>query len=215
MKINELIVENEQLDELNLKGLGTGLGKAIGGAAGGVVQGAKNVWSGMKQGYAGAQQALAPDNSGSAGTAPATGGQSAPKQSPAATSAGATDANVAGGEVASNNLLARAKQGTTQDPNAQQPATAPAEPAPAQQPAAAEPAAPAANAAPAAVDMKAGEIVKGLQDVWGKATASQGSQTAAPAVQQQIKAMAKAAGMTGQTVEGRVKFNSKFLGMEI
>jgi len=135
MKINELLVENQQLDELNLKGLGTGIGKAIGGVAGGVVQGAKNVWTGMKQGYAGAQQALAPDDAG--GTAPAA---TTPASAPASAPAGGTSPAQTGGtgEIAANNLLARAKQGTTQDPAAQQ--TAPAAQTPAAQPADAGPA---------------------------------------------------------------------------
>ena len=81
---------------------------------------------------------------------------------------------------------------------------------------AAEPAAPAAP-----VGMKADEIVKGLSDVWGKARASQDSKTGAPAVQQQIRAMGKEAGMAGQTFENKkstrpvVEFRSNFLGMQI
>jgi hypothetical protein len=65
--------------------------------------------------------------------------------------------------------------------------------------------------------MKADEIVKGLSDVWGKARASQDSQTSSPKVQQQIKAMGKEAAMTGQTIaeSKRVGFRSNFLGMEI
>ena len=80
MRINELLIEQEQLDELNLKGLGQGIGKAVGTAAGGIVQGAKNVWSGAKQGYAAGQAALAPstdpaaaDPAATGSTAPATG----------------------------------------------------------------------------------------------------------------------------------------------
>jgi hypothetical protein len=78
---------------------------------------------------------------------------------------------------------------------------------------------PAAPAPP--VGMKADEIVKGLSDVWGKARASQDSMTGAPAVQQQIRAMGKEAGMAGQTFENRkskksvVEFRSNFLGMKI
>jgi hypothetical protein len=129
MKINEVILTEDQLDELNLKGLGTGLGKAIGGAAGGVVQGAKNIWTGMKQGYTGAQQALAPDDAGS--TAPAGG--SAPAAAPTQATGGAaggaaggtTPAQTGGaGEVAGNDLLNRAKQGTAQDPKQSADATA-------------------------------------------------------------------------------------------
>ena len=221
MRINDLLVENEQLDELSLAGIGRGIGAAAGAIGRGVgnVQGA---WQGAKAAYnqnkdtaankaarnvahgGGAQMSKtgAPGGTAQQPAAPAPQGQAAP----------ASNQQVSGGEVASNNLLARAQQGTTQDPNAQQPAGTPAPAQPAAQPAAAPAAQPAAPAAPA--DMKAGEIVQGLQDVWGKATASKGSQTSAPAVQQQIKQMAKDAAMAGQTVES-VKFRSNFLGMDI
>lgn len=92
MRINELLIEQEQLDELNLKGLGQGIGKAVGTAAGGIVQGAKNVWSGAKQGYAAGQAALAPstdpaaaDPAATGSTAPATGSGGAVATAPAAT----------------------------------------------------------------------------------------------------------------------------------
>jgi hypothetical protein len=62
MKINEIILEQEQLDELNLKGLGTGLGKVPGAVAGAAWQGAKNVWNGAKQGFQAGQNALKPDD---------------------------------------------------------------------------------------------------------------------------------------------------------
>lgn len=68
--------------------------------------------------------------------------------------------------------------------------------------------------------MKASEIVDALDKVWSKATADQGSQTSSPQVQQKIIAMAKTAGMTGQTFEGKypkqvVGVYSKFLGENI
>lgn len=53
------------------------------------------------------------------------------------------------------------------------------------------------------------EIAKELDQVWQQARASQESQTSAPQVKRQIIAMAKDAGMTGMTIEG--KFYSKFL----
>lgn len=68
MKINELILEQDQLDELNLAGLGQGIGKAAGAIAGGAVQGAKNLWKGAKQGYAIGQNALKPDGTPASGT---------------------------------------------------------------------------------------------------------------------------------------------------
>jgi hypothetical protein len=263
MRINELILEQEQLDELSLAGIGRGIGAAAGAVGRGVgnVQGA---WQGAKaaftQGKAGAADKAARNVAHGGGAAmdktgaPATAPSTAPATTPAAPASGG---NVPGGEVASNNLLARAQQGTTQDPNATQPAapqytdaereahkaaggkydmktgqmippTAPAggetPPAPGAAPDPAAPAAPAAEPAPAEpeapaapVGMKADEIVKGLSDVWGKATASQDSQTSSPKVQQQIRAMGKQAAMAGQTIaeSKRVGFRSNFLGMDI
>ena len=132
MRINELILE-QQLDELNLKGLGTGLGKAVGAVAGGAVQGAKNVWSGAKQGYQAAQQAMAPD--GADTSSAASGGWGTPTPTtpaPTTNTPAPAPTNTGGpGEVASNNLLARAQQGTTQDPAAQTATTPPAPTTPA------------------------------------------------------------------------------------
>lgn len=66
MRINELILEKQELDEISLSQVGsaigkgaTAIGKGIGGAAGGAVQAGKNFWQGMKAGYAGAQQSVA------------------------------------------------------------------------------------------------------------------------------------------------------------
>ena len=103
MRINELLAEQEQLDELSLKGLGQGIGKAVGAAAGGIVQGAKNVWSGAKQGYAAGQAALAPgadpaaDPAAAGSTAPATGSGGAVATPPAGQAPAATPP--AGGEA--------------------------------------------------------------------------------------------------------------------
>ena len=229
MRINELILEQQQLDELNLKGLGQGIGKAIGGVAGGAVQGVKNVWSGMKQGYQSGQDALKPDGTPAAAPAATTG--TAP-----AGNAPAGNAGTAPNEIGGNNLLARAQQGTTQDPNAPKQPAPQGEQPPAQgqeapaAPTAQEPAAPASGA-PAAQEpaapagppaMKAAEIVQGLNDIWSKATANQDSQTSSPQVQQQIIAMAKQAALAGRKIENRkhtrpavVEFHSKFLGMSL
>jgi hypothetical protein len=233
MRINELILEQEQLDELSLAGIGRGIGAAANAVGRGVghVQGA---WQGAKAAFNQAKDATA--NKAARNVAHGGGAQMdktgattpAPVAKTPVPTTPAKDSGYAGpGEVGSNDLLARARQGTTQDPNAQQ--AAPEQPAPTPSPTdavpttptaqpeapAAEPTAPAAPAAP--VGMKADEIVKGLSDVWGKARASQDSKTSAPAVQQQIKQMGKEAGMAGQTIaEGkRVGFRSNFLGMEI
>jgi len=242
MRINELILEQEQLDELSLAGIGRGIGAAAGAIGRGVgnVQGA---WQGAKAAFnqgkdATANKAARNVAHGGGAAMGKTGAPAAPATAPtAAPTAPAGDGNIVGGEVASNNLLARARQGTTQDPNATPPAAPaaggqPAPTAPAASPTdavpaagAAAPAAPAAPEAPAAepaapaapAGMKADEIVKGLSDVWSKATASQDSQTSSPKVQQQIKAMGKQAAMTGQTIaeSKRVGFRSNFLGMDI
>jgi hypothetical protein len=240
MRINELILEQQQqLDELNLKGLGQGLGKAIGGVAGGAVQGVKNVWSGMKQGYQSGQDALKPDGTPAAPSAPSTGGAPAAPTSTGTAPTGnapVSNAGTAPNEIGGNNLLARAQQGTTQDPNAPKQPAPQGEQPPAQgqeapaAPTAQEPAAPA-GAAPAAQEpaapagppaMKAAEIVQGLNDIWSKATANQDSQTSSPQVQQQIIAMAKQAALAGRKIENRkhtrpavVEFHSKFLGMSL
>jgi hypothetical protein len=70
MKINEIILEQEQLDELSLKGLGTGLGKVPAAIAGAAFQGAKNVWNGAKQGFQAGQNALKPDDTASTQSSP-------------------------------------------------------------------------------------------------------------------------------------------------
>jgi hypothetical protein len=51
--------------------------------------------------------------------------------------------------------------------------------------------------------MPADEIVKALSTFWDQVKANQDSKSGAPAVQQQIKQMAKDAAMTGQTFESK------------
>jgi hypothetical protein len=205
MRINELILEQEHLDELSLAGIGRNIGAAAGMVGRGVgnVQGA---WQGAKAAFTQGK-----DNAANkAARNVAHGGKAAMSKAgaPAAAPAPSGDGNIVGGEVASNNLLARARQGTTQDPNARPAATPPAPSA-----------TPPAGTAPAAATagMKPSEIVQGLSDVWGKARASQDSKTSSPAVQQQIRQMGKEAGMAGQTIaeSKRVGFRSSFLGIEI
>lgn len=233
MRINELILEQDQLDELSLAGIGRGIG-AVSNAIGRGVGNVQGAWQGAKAAFNQGKDATA--NKAARNVAHGGGAQMnktgattpAPTATPTAPPAPSTGDGYAGpGEVGSNDLLARARQGTTQDPNAQQTAPQPTAPAPSSTDAvpttqtpqpeapAAEPEAPAAPAAP--VGMKADEIVKGLSDVWGKARASQDSKTSAPAVQQQIKQMGKEAGMAGQTIaeSKRVGFRSNFLGMDI
>jgi hypothetical protein len=74
--------------------------------------------------------------------------------------------------------------------------------------------APAAEEPPKATAMKGDQIAGELKGVWDKASADQGSMTGSPQVQQQIIAMAKAAGLAGRKIEGK-QFYSKFLGKDI
>jgi hypothetical protein len=65
MRINELIVESQEIDEVSLAGIGRGIGKAanmagkaVGGAVGGTVAAAKQFGSGVKQGYQGTRNTV-------------------------------------------------------------------------------------------------------------------------------------------------------------
>lgn len=231
MKINELILEHP-VDE----GVGQAIGKAWGGlarGAGAVAGGLAGTWDAAKQGYAAGKSAVAgtPNPNASApaggtatppapgGTAPAGGGNApAASGSTAPTQGNAPTELPAGGKGTGQNFDPQTGKPISQYGQQQQGETPPAPggttpPAPGGNAPAAEPAAPAG--------MKADEIVKGLSDVWGKARASQDSMTGAPAVQQQIRAMGKEAGMAGQTFENRkskksvVEFRSNFLGIVI
>lgn len=100
MRINELIVESQQIDEISLAGIGKGIGKAanvagkaVGGAVGGTVAAAKQFGQGVKQGYQGSKATVGggTDPAQAATGTPATSGTaSAPTQS--ATSAPTTSA---------------------------------------------------------------------------------------------------------------------------
>ena len=72
----------------------------------------------------------------------------------------------------------------------------------------------AAEEPPKATAMKGDQIAGELKGVWDKASADQGSMTGSPQVQQQIIAMAKAAGLAGRKIESR-QFYSKFLKQNI
>jgi hypothetical protein len=183
MRINEIILEQEQLDELSL----AGIGKNIGAAAGMVGRGVGNVkgaWQGAKAAY--------------------TQGRDS--------SARIAARNVAGGgnaRVTRTPPTGTPPTGTPPTPTGTPPTGTP--PTPTGTPPTGTP----PTGTP--VGMKADQIVKGISDVWGKARASQDSQTSSPKVQQLIKAMGKEAGMTGQTIaeNKRVGFRSNFLGMDI
>lgn len=145
MRINELIVESQQIDEISLAGIGKGIGKAanvagkaVGGAVGGTVAAAKQFGSGVKQGYQGASNAVgggqapttAPAGTTSAptGTAPVT--TSAPQtttpattppgttqQQPAATAPVASPTQLKAPPVAPGSLDGIKKAYSTLDPN--------------------------------------------------------------------------------------------------
>jgi hypothetical protein len=160
MRIHELVLENDQLDELTARGVGRGIGKV----AGHTVRGTSDFFSGIKQGYKQARSGTAPASSGTPSSAAQSG-------------VGTTSSGTA-----------PASSGT--------------------------PSSAAQSSAPPA--MKAVEIVKDLDGVWQKATADQGSETTSPQVQNQIRTMAKQAGLTGQTIkENKVGYSSKFLGITI
>jgi hypothetical protein len=69
------------------------------------------MWDAAKKGFAAGRSTVAAAGDDDPSAAPAAGGSA-----PAA--GGSTNTGIPGSEVGTNNLLARAKQGTTQDPNA-------------------------------------------------------------------------------------------------
>jgi hypothetical protein len=216
MKINELILEQKQLDELNLKGLGTGLGKAVGAVAGGAVQGAKNIWSGAKQGYDVGQNALKPDGTtNQSGIAQAA--QQGYQQGQQALAPN-TSPNTAGSSTA---VPGNSTGNTAPQPNAQ--TTAPAA-APAKQGKVGVPAGKqAVDQAVATVqsvrsDRRPQVIQYAKQKV--DALAGQAAKPAAPAGPSQAEIDADRARImgadNGNANESRViTFRSKFLGMDI
>lgn len=211
MKINDLF--ETQQDE----GIGSALGKVAGGigkAVGGAVGGARAIGSAAKAGYkagsAGAQKSILgqtfPDVNLAGGNAPA--GQQG-NQTQGATTTGQQQTAPAQG----NTPQANAQQQAPGEAPTQAPAQDKVEPTmePAQAPAQGQP---AAAEAPKSTAMKGDQIAGELKGVWDKASADQGSMTGSPQVQQQIIAMAKAAGLAGRKIEGK-QFYSKFLGKDI
>jgi hypothetical protein len=241
MRINELLVE-EQIDELSLAPIGRGIGKVasgVGKVVGGVkgaVQGAKNAYAqGKNQAYQGTL------NTVSGGAPQAGGGQ--PVATPAqngttqttAPQAGTTNTQQTTQPSANTQPQAAGTSTTPQQASQQQTAQAPTAPQgqtntaepngrvepkmdntpPAQGGMSTQtPTAPANNEPPG---MKGPEIAAELDKVWKKATANQGSMTGSPQVRNQITAMAKGAGMTGQTIpeSKQVGYRSRFLGLDI
>jgi len=186
MRINELLSKTQHTDE----GVGQFLGKAA-GAVGGAVGSAQGAWQGMKNAYDQKRDRVAKV---AQRTVQRAGGYKQPVQgttptaapSPSGTTPTAAPASTGGSGTPYVAPAASASPGgpTPTTPTAGTPAT---------------------SATPA---MKAEEIVDGLKSVWDKASQNQGSMTGAPAVQQQIRDMARNAGLAGQTMES---FHSKFL----
>ena len=74
MKINDVIVENEQLDELTAGQVGTAVGKGVGAVAkgaGAVVGGIAGAGKAFMKGFRGGKATVAGDNAPAAGAAPA------------------------------------------------------------------------------------------------------------------------------------------------
>lgn len=102
------------------EGLGSAIGwgagklaKGVGAVAGGVA----GMWDAAKKGFAAGRSTV----SAAADDEPAANASAGGSTSAAG---GSTNTGIPGSEVGTNNLLARAKQGTTQDPNAPAPAPA-------------------------------------------------------------------------------------------
>jgi hypothetical protein len=230
MKINELILEQEQLDELNLKGLGTSVGKTAGSIAGGAVQGAQNFWNGAKQGYADTRNAMRPDGT------PATSSPSLAQGIGNVVNAarGNTTATATPGPAGTTGNTAPVQQTNTQDPNTQQPTAGlgsdqTAAPAPAEEPAQA-PAKQGKVGVPAgkqAVDQAVATVQSVRSDrrpqviQYAKqkvdALASQAAKPAGPS-QAEIdadRARIMGADNGGANESRSFKFPSKFLGIDI
>lgn len=81
MRINELIESNNQLDELNLRGVGQGIANAVGktsNAVGAVAGGAAGAWDAAKAGFQAGRQAVGGQYTGSKTTPPAANTQTPP-----------------------------------------------------------------------------------------------------------------------------------------
>jgi hypothetical protein len=103
------------------EGLGSAIGRGAGKFAkglGAVAGGVAGMWDAAKKGFAAGRSTVSA--AGDDEPAAASGAAGASNAS-----AGSANTGIPGSEVGTNNLLARAKQGTTQDPNAQ-PAVDPA-----------------------------------------------------------------------------------------
>lgn len=180
-----------------------------------------------QQAPAGGQQGTAPAEQ--PGTTPAQSAPAAPQEFPKKANGSTMNFNPDTGEKFKTPAEAQAylDAAVAKNPNygqprndQQAPAGAPGkveptmDPAQGQQAPASGQQAPAAEEPPKATAMKGDQIAGDLKGIWDKASADQGSMTGSPQVQQQIIAMAKAAGLAGRKIEGR-QFYSKFLKQNI
>lgn len=205
MKITEIILEHDNLNEGLGSAIATGV-RNVARGAGAVAGGAVGAWDAAKAGYHQGRAAVAgPYNRGQPGTSSSASTSNAPASSSTSASASGAPASTSGSAPSGSPTGTPASSAAS---SSSAPSSTPT-------------ATPASGSATAPVAMKSAEIVKDLDDVWKKATADQGSQTTSAQVQQQIRAMAKAAGMTGQTLESKknkrsvVEYQSKFLGITI
>ena len=186
MRINELLSETHHTDE----GVGQFLGKAA-SAVGGAVGGAQGAWKGMKNVYDQRRDRVANVAQRNIQRA---GGYKQPARATTPTAAPSP-----GGPTP--------PAAPTSPGGSDTPYVAPAAPT---SPGGPTPAAPTAGtpATSAKTAMRSDEIVDGLKSVWDNATSDHGSETGSVAVQQQIRSMARTAGLAGHTMES---FHSKFL----
>lgn len=197
MRINELIVESEQLDELSLAGVGKGVGNVIRGTSS-AIQGAKGAWQGTKDAWNQGKQSGTYDRARAAvaGTpptqqqpAPAQQGQAAPQ--PAATTTQAAPAQAA-------------PQQATAAPTGQQGTSAPAAAPTAAAAAAPVQSAPAATTKPARVGVPA-----------GKQAVDQAVQTVKSVRGDRRPQVVQYAQQQFANVKEHAVFHSKFLNMDI
>jgi hypothetical protein len=81
MRINELIVENQQIDEISLAGVGKGVGNIIRGTSS-AVQGAKGAWQGAKDAWAQGKATGSANNARAAVSGQPTPGAAPVQQAP-------------------------------------------------------------------------------------------------------------------------------------
>jgi hypothetical protein len=134
MRINELLIENQQIDELSLAGVGKGVGNVIRGTST-AIQGAKGAWQGAKDAWQQGKDSGTYDKARAAvsgipaNTAAPVGSQGVPTQQPAGQQAPAASPTPAGSTGAAPVAGATQVAPTTEPATAPTGSTAPAAPA--------------------------------------------------------------------------------------